>query len=383
MPFKETTKVKEREEMVGKYESGLYTVSELARIYGVSPPTVRLWISRYEVGEPLDDRPPIPKSCPHRTAEEIEAMLLEAKREKQKWGPRKQRQRLAERYPDIDWPAVSTIGEIYKRHGLVKAKLPRPRRIETRTRDQIAADHAGQMMTADHKGQFRLGNRKYCYPLTIADPISRFIYAIDALTSTSVAEAKRTFTRVFEEHGVPEVILTDNGVPFCCSRAVAGLSPLSVWWIKAGVTPLRIRKGSPWENGVHERMHRTLKDDTARPPAETESEQQVLFDAFRHEYNEERPHEGLGGARPVTLYRPCDRAFDRKRIAADVEYPGHYEVRRVRSDGEIKWKGGRVYISASLVGELAGLVEVDDGVWSIQFADFELAKYDERKQLVC
>lgn len=231
-------------------------------------------------------------------------------------------------------------------------------------------------MTVDHKGQFRLGDGGYCFPVTINDPVSRYSYAIRGTSSTTYGPVKKAFEQVFERHGVPDFIGSDNGTPFCCSRALGGLSALSVWWIKLGITPMRIHPGCPWENGVHERMHKTLKAETARPPARNQREQQKRFDAFRKEFNTVRPHAGLEGRRPAELLRACRRPYPRR--VPPVEYLAHYETRSVRLRGLIKWQGRLLFLSKSLIGEPVGLVEIDDGIWSIYFGMIELGRYDER-----
>jgi putative transposase len=378
MPFKELTVEDQRRELVEMVKSEAYQVSEAAQIHGISRPRVYEWLKREAAGMGLSNRSSAPKSCPHRTPAEIVERLLEAKREKPTWGPVKQRQRLKEAYPDVAWPAASTIGDIYAAHGLVKRRKRRPRRIESVSPEQVSTVAAGEMMTADHKGWFRLGNRAYCYPLTICDPVSRYIYAIDALESVGIEPAKRVFVRVFEEYGVPHWILTDNGIPFCFSRSLGGLTALSVWWIKLGIQPLRIHKGSPWENGIHERMHRTLKDETTRPPAFDLGGQQLKFDEFRAEYVEDRPHGGLGGARPITQFVRSPRVYSDAMGTQEMSYPGHYEVRKVRQGGEIKWKGRSLFLSESLAGELVGFEEYADGLWSVRFGSVELARFDER-----
>lgn len=381
MPWRETTKVSEREEMVEKYRNGV-PVLDLAIQFGVSRPTVYLWIKRSEAGAGLVDRPTVPGSCPHETDREMFELLLDAKQEKPRWGPRKQRARLAAKYPDRELPSVSTIGRIYAREGLVKKRRRRSRTIAIRRIDQIEPTRSGEMMSCDHKGWFRLGNAKYCYPLTINDPFSRYIYAIESLESTSLVEAKPVFAQVFREHGLPIYMLSDNGGPFCCSKALSGLTRLSAWWIKLGIMPVRIRKGKPWENGIHERMHKTLKADTTHPPGGDHREQQTRFDAFRKEFNEERPHEGVGDRPPITMYAPAPREYSEAASKAAVEYPGHYEVRVVRSSGEIKWQGRRLFLTEALIGERVGFEEVDDGIWTVNFASVEIGRYDARTKSI-
>ncbi|HYH09849.1 MAG TPA: IS481 family transposase [Thermoanaerobaculia bacterium] len=381
MPWKEATKVSEREELIRKWRTGLYGVSELAAEFGVSRPTVYEWARRYSAqGEAgLIDRPPVAKSCPHRTAAEIADQIVAAKREHPHWGPAKLIDLLRIERPQIAWPSASTAGSILKAQGLVRARRKR-RSGASRYARRLEASESGEMMTVDHKGQFRLGDGSYCFPLTINDPVSRFSYAIAGARSTSWRDARGAFERVFEEYGVPEFIGSDNGAPFSCSQALLGLSAMSVWWIKLGITPVRTHPGCPWENGIHERMHRTLKAETTRPLGANLRQQQERFDAFRTEYNTVRPHEGLGGKRPQEVLRPCRRPY--RRQLPRIEYPGHFEVRSVRSDGSIKWQGRLLFVSESVAGERLGLVEIDDGVWSVHFAHLELGRYDERTRLI-
>lgn len=377
MPWKETTKVSEREEMVRLSRAG-WRPSELAEHFGVSRPTVYLWLRRSEAGESMENRPPVPDNHPHATDAELVDLLVEAKQEKPQWGPRKQRARLRDAHPELLLPSIATIGRIYASRGLVRHRRRWRRGIPVRRVDQIVPTEAGEMMSCDHKGWFRLGNSRYCYPLTINDPFSRYIYAIEGLNSTSLAEARPVFTRVFREHGVPQYMLSDNGGPFCSAHALGGLTTLSAWWIKLGILPVRIRKGHPWENGIHERMHKTLKAETTRPPEADMRAQQKRFNAFRKEFNHERPHEALGDRPPVSSYKPARREYTEKLASSPLEYPGHFEVRVVRRSGQINWKGGLLYVSEVLRGERVGLEEVDDGIWTLMYANLELARYDER-----
>lgn len=377
MPWKEATKVSERLGLIRKWKSGLYTITELAEEFGVSRPTVYECVSRYEeLGEAgLEDRRPIPKTCPHRTNAAIAARIVQAKREHPHWGPAKLIDLLRLVEPETCWPSASTAGEILAKEGLVRRRRKRRSGVARYAR-RLEASESGEMMTADHKGQFRLGNGSYCFPVTINDPVSRYIYAVTGTRSTSYEQAKPVFQKVFREHGVPEFMGSDNGPPFSCSQALGGLSAMSVWWIKLGITPVRIHPRSPWENGIHERMHRTLKAETTRPPAANHDEQQVRFDEFRKEFDHLRPHESLGGRRPADLLRPCRRPYPEQ--LPDIEYPAHYETRSVRDRGRIKWQGELLFVSEALTGERVGLVEIDEGVWSLYFGMIELGRYDER-----
>jgi hypothetical protein len=235
---------------------------------------------------------------------------------------------------------------------------------------------ANAVWTADFKGQFKTGDGRYCYPLTVADGFSRFLLACQGLAGTLHEPTRRVFERLFKEFGLPAAIRSDNGVPFA-SEALGRLSRLSVWWIKLGIRPELIEPASPQQNGAHERMHRTLKASTARPAAATPAAQQRRFGAFRREYNELRPHEALGQKPPASLYQPSARPYPPEEPS--IQYPGHFEVRRVSRNGGIRWHKGWLNVSSVLAEEQVGLEEVDDGIWSLFFGGLFLARFDERK----
>lgn len=379
MPWREGTRVTERAAMIRKWKSGLYTVTQLAGDFGISRPTVYEWIRRGS--DDLADRPSTPKTCPHKTDDAIARQIVSAKEQFCDWGPRKLIDFLRQEVPSTPWPSASAAARILEAAGLVRKRAKRRQAAKiVHARTSLGAEQSGEMMTIDHKGHFRVGTGEYCYPLTIADPVSRYIYAISGSGSPSFNTAKPVMEAVFREYGLPLFIGSDNGGPFCCPRAVGGLSRLSVWWIRLGITPIRIHPGCPWENGRHERMHKTLKACTARPPAATMLLQQHCFDHFRFEFNQLRPHEGLGGHTPSQHLVTSPRCLPRK--LPEVEYPGHFEVRRVRTAGEIKFQSKFIFVSETLAGESVGLAEVDDGIWAIYFAHIELALYDERTKSI-
>jgi putative transposase len=229
--------------------------------------------------------------------------------------------------------------------------------------------------TADFKGQFRTRDARYCYPLTVADRFSRYLLACRSQLSVETMATRKNFTRLFQEYGLPEVIRTDNGTPFAAPTAIGRLSRLSVWWIRLGIRPELIKPSHPEQNGRHERMHRTLKAETTRPPGADAKAQQRLFDAFRLEFNHERPHETLGGKTPSKLYASSPRKMPER--LPEPEYPGHFEVRKVSRNGGIRWKKGWVNISHSLLEQYVGLEEVDDGVWSLYFGPMLLGRFHE------
>jgi hypothetical protein len=227
----------------------------------------------------------------------------------------------------------------------------------------------------DYKGQFQMNNRQWCYPLTMTDGHSRFLLCCDGKNGTDTSGAKKSMERCFAEFGVPDAILSDNGVPFS-SVGAGGLSQLSVWWVKLGIRPLRITRGKPQQNGRHERMHRTLQQKVADSPADSMPLQQRALDAFRLEYNTERPHRALDGKTPADLYVPSPKPLPAK--VESIAYPGHHELRSVRSDGSIKWRGSTLFLSEALQGEVVGIKEFADDRWLIRFGPVDLAVLDER-----
>jgi transposase InsO family protein len=304
--------------------------------------------------------------------------LLKARGRHPTWGPRKllaflrrQDQRRGEWFA---WPARSTVAALLRRHGCITAGRRRAIRGHPgRPLTPMTAPNG--IWTADYKGQFRLGDRSYCFPLTVQDGFSRYFLGCRALTGTTYAECRPVFERIFQEYGLPEILRTDNGVPFA-TQALGRLSQLSVWWIKLGIYPQLIAPGHPEQNPRHERLHRTLKRETARPAARTRRAQQQRFDVFRTEFNTIRPHQALADATPDSIYVRSPRPYPSTLPA--VEYPGHFEVRRVRSNGGIRWAKDWVNISHVLVGELVGLEEIDEGEWDLYFGRRKLGRLHER-----
>ena len=372
MPWKETNPVLERMSFVRAWESGLYTMKELCEHFVVSRKTGYKWITRYEAegDQGLRDRSRAPQSCPHRTAPEIEAAIIAMRRKKPRWGPKKIHNELTRTKPEIHWPAISTMGEVLDRAGLVRKRKHRSRWSHP-GRPTLLAQAPNELWTVDFKGEFRLGDKSVCYPLTIQDRWSRYVIGCDGMLSTSCDGVQRLMKKHFRECGLPERIRSDNGPPFA-SHALAGLSRLNVWWMQLGIAHERIEMGRPDQNGAHQE----LKAETSRPPAFSLSSQQDLFDHFLDDYNHERPHEGIDQQRPATLWKPSPRPFP-ERLTNPI-YPGHFEVRRVRSGGEIKFKGGMQFVSQALAGQRIGLVPIDDGIWDVVFVSTLLGKLDER-----
>lgn len=378
MPWEETTLMEQRARFVEEFDSTLYTVTELCRRYSISRKTAYKWLNRFgQQGEKgLEDRSRAPKTNPSRTPQHLLQPLLDLRHKHPTWGPRKLLAYLHKQEPEQPWPAASTVGDLLKRHGLVQPRKLRRSRdpLQRRSLTQPAAPN--EVWSCDFKGQFRTADGWLCYPLTVSDGFSRYLLGVDGLSSVGERESWPVFERLFRTYGLPQVIRSDNGSPFASARALAGVSRLSVRWLKLGVVPERIQPGHPEQNGCHERMHRDLKQETARPPAEDQAAQQRRFDEFRHVRNEDRPHEALGHKTPAELYWPSPRPYPAK--MPEPCYPGHFEVRYVRPGGEIKFRGRYMFLSEALRGERVGLEEFDDGLWSIYFCKLLLGRFDER-----
>ena len=370
----------ERAVFIRAWEADVFTMKELCEHFGVSRKTGYKWVNRYREGDPesLADRSRAPQTCPHKTAPEVETVIVRMRRKHKRWGPKKIIDELQRTQPERTWPAVSTAGAILKRAGLVK-KRKRRRRWRHPGHPPLKADRPNELMTVDFKGEFRLGDRSVCYPLTIQDRFSRYVMACKGLPSPRLDDVRVTMEGLFREVGLPERIRTDNGEPFA-SHGISGLTRLNVWWMRLGIRHERIDKACPYQNGAHERMHQELKAETTRPPAHSLSGQQILFDDFVREYNENRPHEGIGQQRPSDLWIPSPRPYPE--LLKDPDYPGYFEVRRVRSGGEMKFKSRMQFVSQALAGQLIGLEPIQDGVWSVIFCRTLLGRFDERTQRI-
>lgn len=375
MPWKETCAMDERVRFVADWLSGEYSKSALCRAYGISRPTGDKWIGRYlqDGAGGLTERSRAPRTHPNAVPEALREQIVAMKLAHQSFGPKKVIDRLRAVQPEVAWPADSTAGEILKRAGLVRARRRR-RRVAPHSAPFGACAQANDVWSADFKGDFRLGNGRRCYPLTISDNYSRYLLACRGLAHTHTEAVRPWFEWVFREYGLPRAIRTDNGAPFA-SLALGGLSRLSRWWIELGIRPERIRPGRPAQNGRHERMHRTLKDAT--PIGADFEAQQRRFDAFAHEYNWERSHESLVRTPPGQRHQASPRAYPLR--LQPVEYDAQVVVRRVRHNGEIKWRGERLYLTEVLAGAPVGLERVDEGRWAIRYSFHPLGYLDERE----
>jgi putative transposase len=371
LPLTETCTMKERLKLVTLFETGRYTVTELAGELGVSRKTAHKWLERYARAgiSGLDDVSRAPHIQARATPPEVVAALIRAKETHPTWGPAKLLP-AEDTDPEIarEWPAVSTRGRILGSHGLVSRRRRR-RRASPWFQPFLGDDKPNSVWCADFKGWIRTADGTRCDPLTISDSCTRMLLCCE-IVDPEYTHVRPVFERVFREYGLPMAIRTDNGPPFA-SVGAGGLSSLSVWWVKLGIMPERITPGHPEENGRHERLHRTLKQDTMKPPAADPQAQQNRCDDFRSVYNNLRPHQALGQIPPTALYIPSHRPYPEQ--ATDVEYPPMTTVRRVRSNGQIKWHGGLVYISEALVGELIGITEDKDS-WLVSFGPIPLGQ---------
>ncbi|MFM9843699.1 MAG: integrase core domain-containing protein [Dongiaceae bacterium] len=360
-------------EFVADRKRGGMTMVGLCEAYGVSREAGYELLRRYaaEGLQGLRRRSRAPHRPGRAMADEIAAVIIELRRERPSWGPKKLRALLVERRPEVAWPAPSSIGELLRREGL-SAPRRRRRRALPVTRPFAPVEAPNDLWCIDFKGWFRTRDGERCDPLTITDADSRYLLECRILPPT-LAAVQPAVDRVFREFGLPRAIRSDNGAPFACSGA-AGLSRLAVHWLKLGIALERIEPGAPQQNGRHERMHGTLKAETARPPAGSPAEQQARFDAFRRDFNDNRPHEALGQIPPVRRYHPSPRPFPAK--IEEPWYDPDHATRRVRSSGEIKWGGDLVFVSEALAGETVGVAETDDGDWIVRFAAVDLGLID-------
>ena len=380
MPWRERSPVDLRVQFIGEYQTELWSMTELAEQYGISRKTAYKWVTRYERGgaAALLDQSRRPWTQPSATDPRLIAALLAVRRRHPRWGAKKLLAVVKRQDARAAWPSRSTVCDLLRRHALV---VPRPRRRPMPHGGHALAPITGpnETWTTDFKGEFRTGDRRYCYPLTLRDGFSRYVLRCDALLSRSYALTRARFERAFADYGLPVRIRSDNGGPFA-GPGLGRLSRLNVWWIRLGIVPERIGLGRPEQNGSHEQFHRVLKADTTRPPAATARAQQRRFGAFYREYNEVRPHESLDDQPPATRYTASPRPLPTR--LAPLEYPGHMEVRRVSSAGCISWRGIPIFLTEVLEGEDVGFEEVADGYWTLSFATVRLGRFDERTRRI-
>jgi putative transposase len=349
-------------------------MTELCRAFGIARKTGYKWVARFnaEGAAGLEDRSRAPIDHPNAVAPTIEDWITELRRQRPSWGPRKLLAYLERWAPGTKLPSHSTVSRIFRRRGLARSR---------RRRSRTPAYHGpfsscaapNQLWCADFKGWFETGDHKRCYPFTVTDACSRYLIRCEALLRPDFAGTKHVLRSAFEEYGMPDALRTDNGAPFA-SRAPGGLSQLSIWLIKLGVTPERIEPGKPTQNGRHERMHRTLKAETATPPRRNRLAQQRALDAFQQDFNEVRPHEALGQVPPIEVFQRSRRPFPWN--LADPNYPDEYELFRVRGDGTIRWHHCTIPISELLAGEVVAIEDLADQGSQVWFGPIAIGSID-------
>lgn len=378
MPWKVSHIVMERTVFISRLQAGEKMV-DLCQEYGISRKTGYKFLERFEKNgmAGLYDQSRRPSRLARSTPQEVEALILELRHERPTWGAAKIREMLARKHPGLRLPVRSTVHEILDRNGLIKHKRRQAKGKMYPSVGLRDAKSPNELWCADFKGQFRLGNNVYCYPLTITDYASRYLIACEGLENTRTDGAKEAFEIAFKEHGLPIAIRSDNGSPFS-TRGLLGLSQLSIWWLKLGIEHERITPGKPQQNGRHERMHRTLKQETTKPIGKNFLQQQERFDLFMHDFNNERPHEGLSMATPASKYKESDRSFPK--YLPEPEYPDCDHTCYVNRSGRVYLpRHGDFNLTLILAGETVGMKQVDEKLWDVMFMDLQLGHYDEQE----
>lgn len=378
MPWKEVKPMDEKVLFIADWLRQICSFTELCERYTISRKTGYKWISRYNEGgvEELREASRRPHQSPQQIPYAIRKAILELRtRGTMVPGPKKIQVLLQQRFPEEPVPSKTTIYKILHAEGCV-AKRRRKHRVAPFPQPFSPVSDANELWSADYKGQFKLLNGVWCYPLTVMDHQSRYLLCCHGLEGPRFEETRQAFRRIFQEYGLPWRIRTDNGVPFA-TTATGGLSRLAIWWITLGIFPERIEPGKPQQNGRHERMHRTLKQAATQSPGRSLADQQRILDRFRHEYNQERPHETLQQQTPASHYQPSLRPYTD--MPAELIYPDYYVTRRVQQAGVVNCHGKMVYVSHLLKGHLVGLVEVADGIWDAYFGPVRLGGFDERQ----
>lgn len=379
MPWKESSVMDERLRFVARLLEG-EAMTDLCVEFGISRKTGYKIYDRYKESgaEALSDRSRRPWRYANQLPPQLEAQIVGLKHGKPHWGARKIRELLVRRLAsEIKVPARSTIHAVLDRNGLVRRMGRRRNKAEGTTLS--AGANPNDLWCADFKGEFTLGNKRYCYPLTVTDHASRYLLMCEALDSVREETAFQAFEQLFRERGLPTAIRSDNGLPFASPNALFNLSKLAVWWLRLGISIERIKPGHPQQNGRHERMHRTLKQETTRPPGMNSLQQQARFDGFLQEFNYERPHEAIAMKCPAEVYQPSPRSYAG---LGELDYPFHDKAVIVTTCGRICMYGKKINLSSVLAGQKLGIKEVDEGIWLVSFMHYDLGYVDlEQKTL--
>lgn len=381
MPWEERGIVEQRMQFIADYQSGEWTMNELCECHGISRKTGYKLVRRVEVEgvEGLKDQSRAPHRHPNQVSAAVQKQILELKQAHMSWGARKLRGWFVDHCPAQVWPAASTMGEILKREGLVGCRQRR-HRTPAYTQPFAEASQANDVWCVDFKGWFLTQDGERIDPFTMTDAYSRYLLRCQAVDKSDTPTVRAISEAAFREYGLPRAIRSDNGAPFA-SRAVAGISRLSLYWMKLGIVAERIERGHPEQNGRHERMHRTLAEETANPAGKNRREQQWRFGQFRREYNEVRPHEALGQKPPSAFYRASLRCYPSR--IREPEYDSGWLVRSVWSHGQFDWKHNGIFLSKVLAGERIGLEQLAEDYWRIYFASFPIAYFDSAKLRIC
>jgi putative transposase len=373
MPWKECHVMDERLRFVARLLEG-EKMAPLCAEFGISRKTGYKIYERYKecgVGA-FSDRSRRPHRQANRLPAPIEAVIVRLKREYPSWGAPKIREKLRQQFTGPQLPAISTVHAVLDRYHLVQRR--RRRRHATGSTALSRPTEPNALWCADYKGEFMLGNRRYCYPLTITDFASRYLLTCEALSTTQEKFAFTVFERTFKEFGLPCVIRTDNGVPFASAHAIYGLSKLSVWWLRLGIQIERSKPGHPQDNGRHERMHLTLKKEATKPAAPNVLQQQARFDAFIARFNQERPHQALAMKVPADVYARSPRVY---RGLDELIYPFHDQTVTVTHCGRLCFKGRKVNLSQVFAGQNVGVTQVGDRIWLVTFMQYDLGYFDD------
>ena len=377
MPWRERTPMSEREAFIQACADRRERIVDICARFGISEKTGQKWLARFRKDglDGLEDRSHAPRAPRCHLAPELAARIIALRKQYPKYGAVKLYDWLVQHEPAIAWPVPSTIGSLLTRHGLVRSRRHRPRGHAALVSGRTAATAPNDVWTADFKGEFRLTNGGWCYPLTVLDLCSHYLLRCRALPTTSVAPTQAAFEAVFREYGLPQVLRTDNGVPFAQPNALGRLGALGFWWVRLGIRPEHIQPGRPAQNGAHERFHKTLKAAMAQPRAASFHVQQARFDAFQQEYNSERPHASLPGHRPpASVYTASLRPYPTR--LPPVLYPEGSEVRLVMHQGSIRWRNALIFLSTNLAGEYVLLTETGTDLFTIQYAQLTLGELD-------
>lgn len=378
MPWQEVKPMEQKVLFIADWLRQICPLSELCERYYISRKTGYKWILRYTQGgvEGLNEASRRPHQSPQQTPYAIRRAILDLRtRGSLLLGPKKIQTLLQQQFPNEPIPSRTTIYKILHAEGCVTSRRRR-RRVAPFPQPFAPATGINDLWSADYKGQFKLQNGIWCYPLTVMDHQSRFLLCCNAQEGPRFEETRQAFRRTFQEYGLPERIRTDNGVPFA-TTATGGLSRLAIWWITLGILPERIEPGKPQQNGRHERMHRTLKQAATHPPGVSLSVQQRLLDQFRDDYNRKRPHEALQQQTPASCYQPSHRPYTD--TPTELGYPDYFVSRRVQQTGLVYCRNKTIYVSHLLKGQMVGLDEVDEGIWSVYFGPLRLGGFDERQ----